>query len=397
MRSNDISLLSTFGEEPRGVNVYSEGLLAGLRSNGITPSIFDYRKLYPTGLVPAESMSSTVMDKTSILHWRRPGTWRRVADRSSRLLHIQYWSPFTAPMLYHVCRHAKRRGKKVVLTVHNPRPHERLPVFGGFEKALIRSVDSIIVHNEMGRDLLMSSKGAPSPDRVFVIPHGVDIRRHEHSAENKIVDAEAASLSPIRRYVLMFGNLRGYKGVPTLLDAWARVVRQVDDVDLVLAGRLWDGGGSLSGRAVAWLLKTHRVGEEIKERLSDPDLSGRVILKEGFIPDELLDTYCRVATLAVFPYERFSGQSGAATRAAGWGLPIVVSRVGALPQLVDNNLQLFEPGNAEELADRLCKLLDEPSSLAAVNELQNNRVRAFGWNEVAHEHMKLYRKVLNPG
>lgn len=386
-----VSLLSTFGSVPRGVNMYTEGLLSGLEEQNLEISKFDYQQLYPLSLVPAEGMGETLSGKEAIVHWAKPSSWGKVAQLSSPLLHMQYWSPFTAYMLYFICRRMHSRGKRVVLTVHNPSPHEKLPGTHYFERKLVQSADALIVHSDQARETLLASYKALKPEKVFSVPHGIKV---ETLQPGTMPDYELTGLSPHRRYVLMFGNLRGYKGVPTLLKAWKEVIVSNQEFDLILAGRLWKGGGTPLSRVVARLLKTDKVSHEIAGMLNDPALSGRVVLQEGFVADEIIDAYCRLATIGVFPYTRFSGQSGAATRAAGWGLPLVVSNTGALPMLVTNSSQLVDPGDSRQLAEVLLTLMAEPQKLSDIQASQYRNVQEFSWEAVGKQHAEIYKALL---
>jgi len=388
-----VSLLSTFGSRPRGVNRYTEGLLSGLAGQELEISVFDYRQLYPKLLVPASRMAEAASGEEAIVHWASPATWRELTEKAAPLLHIQYWSPFTAYMLYFICRHMHALGKKVVLTVHNPASHETFPGSRFFERMLIKSADALIVHSSSGKEALLSCIRGLDPERVFVIPHGVE---QNSSEKPRADDYRISGLSPDRKYVVMFGNLRGYKGIPTLLKAWRHVIDTDNDVDLILAGRLWQGRNGLMSRMVARILETDRVANEIAEMLEDSRLQQRVILREGFIPDAVIDAYCRISSLGVFPYDRFSGQSGAATRAAGWGLPLVVSNVGALPMLVADDGQLTEPGDWRGLARILLGLLAEPSVLEGIRSRQNRLIRDYAWNAVGARHLDVYEGLVRP-
>src|SRR5690606_28224696 len=118
---------------------------------------------------------------------------------------------------------------------HNPTPHEAVPGFRLAEQALLRRADAVVVHCDRGAREIARRLG--SDDRVHVIPHGIAVADQPRPAA-------AAALAPLglpegRRFVCMFGNLRGYKGVEVLLEAWRRVKDDAPDVDLVVAGRMW--------------------------------------------------------------------------------------------------------------------------------------------------------------
>ena len=92
-----------------------------------------------------------------------------------------------------------------------------------------------------------------------MIPHGV-IKQQDTGLRPG--DHALADLSPDRQYVLIFGNLRGYKGIPTLLKAWQSVISKIRNTDLIIAGRFISVNGpidcaqSITGLSIANAIMT---------------------------------------------------------------------------------------------------------------------------------------------
>jgi glycosyltransferase involved in cell wall biosynthesis len=285
---------------------------------------------------------------------------------------------------------AHRHGKRVVVTVHNASPHERAGRFVHFEDRLLRVADALVVHGEAARQAIVRRLGPGGPP-ITVIAHGVDVLPAPVIASGD--DHQRLGLSPDRRYVLLFGNLRGYKGVEILLAAWAKARPALADVDLIIAGRLWGGNRTLPGRVVARLMGTASDAGRLRTLLASDDLMKNVIVRQGFQSDEDIDALIRICALAVFPYRRFSGQSGAASRAAAMGRPVLVSRVGALPDLAIDETWQLPPGDMGELASRLVDKLRDPATANAAATQQLEAVRASDWHHVANAHLRLYREI----
>jgi glycosyltransferase involved in cell wall biosynthesis len=370
--------------------MYADELYEALRATPVLPvDRLDYRAIYPAWLFPADHVA-TVDREEAILHWRRPKTWRSAAECSQPLLHIQYWSPFTSVMLRAVQRHAQALGKHVLVTVHNPAPHEKVPGFGHWERELIQGANKLILHTSHGTRLVRRRFGIDQTDAITEIPHGIRIRTE---CAVRAEDYSLVDLNPARSYVLTFGNLRAYKGIPTLLKAWRHVCQRRQDVDLVVAGRMWAGTNSLGGRITATLLGTDEVASELRMLLADPVLAGRVILKQGFVPDPVLDALCRISVLGVFAYDRMSAQSGAAARAAGMGLPLVVSEVSGLSDLSTGSECVVKPQDSAGLAAALLRLLSDRQRLQELRHRQRDHARAFEWSVIARRHMDLYQRM----
>lgn len=385
-----VTMVSTFGPAVRGISMYSDELWNALqRVDSVRVSQLDYASLYPGSLTPTVGQTQFGGD-AAIIHWASPASWRIAAQACHSIAHIQYWSLPTSHALAAVAKHLRALGKRVVVTVHNPSPHEGIPGFSLWERRLLERADAIIVHSESGKRSLLKRYSHLNSGGIHVIPHGIAFRVGGDSSEENY---RRTGLMPDRRYVLMFGNLRGYKGVSVLLKAWRELIARDSETDLVIAGRLWSGGRGLLSPLVAHLLGTRRVAHELKALLEDETLARRVVFKEGFIEDGEIDALCRIAELGVFPYERFSGQSGAATRAAGWGMPLLVSDVGGLPDLVPNASCVVQPGDAHQLAERLLALLGDPSELDELRHLHKSHLASAAWEHVAEQHAILYSNL----
>lgn len=380
-----VQMLCHYGQPPRGLSPYGDALADALAGE---PDVLlqreDYQAAYPRLLHPAVAGSAECSGEGGGLHWGDPRSWWRLARSPADVLHIQHWSAPLACYLWPVARMAALKGKRIVVTVHNPQPHERIPGAAILENRLFAIADALIVHGQRGADVLSARMG--SRHRIHVVPHGVRIQTPPPVAAP--ADYEALGLMAERRYVSLFGNLRGYKGVAALLDAWRGILADCPDVDLVIAGRLWDGRSGRAGRAAAWVLGTGADAKHLEEAFADEALKSRVHLREGFLPDATIDALLRLSELAVFPYERFASQSGAACRAAGLGCPVLVSDVGELPELALDETWVVPPRDRSRLGTVLLRKLQ-----AANGDLRSRQieaVRSSEWGEVAKAHARLY-------
>jgi len=384
-----VQLVCQFGQPIRGLSPYGDPLLEALkRASPDTVEAVDFKAAYPGFLHPAVRGGIAGHGE---LHWGNPASWFRVAGRSADVIHLQHWSAPLSSYYLAIAVSARRRGKVVAVSVHNPEHHESVPGLSALEGRFLKSVDALVVHEKRAVDILRMRLGKACPP-LYVIPHGVQL--HSDRENHSIDGYRRLGLDPVRRYVVMFGNLRGYKGVSVLLDAWMRVAKTFDDVDLVIAGRLWDGRTRAGARLASWLLGG-RNSEDLKEQLSLVEATNRVHLREGFIPDEEIDFLLDMAQLAVFPYERFASQSGAACRAAGRGCPVLVTDVGGLPELAIDSSWVVEPSCSIALSSALAeKLSTNGEHRQPLRQSQRARVGAMRWSEVARDHLDLYAELL---
>lgn len=335
------------GQPVRGVSPYVDSLVEALKGIAVLENdVLDYKSMYPRAIHPAR-VSGVGPGK---LHWAQPWTWW-VKERPD-VVHVQHWTVAMAPMLIGIVQMLRMRSVPVVLTIHNPVAHENNPSFG-LDRFLWKLCDRVIVHGPRGRAVL--ERAGVDPHRIEVIPHG-------------IMTGRTPSFSRRTDEVILFGNLRGYKGVDVLLDAWPSVAERLPGVRLRVVGRIWD------------------------RRLLDHQSLNRsdIRLDAQFVGDQDLVEIVSQATLAVFPYERFSSQSGACCFAIGNGTPVLVTDVGELPMIAGEDAAVVRPGDSKELADRIIGLMSDPAARTGLAERQARNADRMSWPVIAKMHSQVY-------
>lgn len=146
-------------------------------------------------------------------------------------------------------------------------------------------------------------------------------------------------LKGLDKYILFFGRVEAYKGIPTLVDAWGRIADKRGH-KLVVAG-----SGDL-------------------DRRPDPD----IVYVNRYIHDPEIAEMYRRATAVVYPYTSAT-QSGVLSVAAYFGTPMITSDVPFFrEELGDDYPLLFPAGDAAKLAEILEKILTG-DNLAQMGEL----------------------------
>jgi glycosyltransferase involved in cell wall biosynthesis len=234
------------------------------------------------------------------------------------------------------------------LIVHYPRPHSGdissifpLPVRLIARIAELTSF-CLIVHSTRLVDQIWPILGRLP---IGVVPHGADM-------------APAPAAIPRKRSLLVFGRLFEYKGVDTALEAFRCLPQELSDAKLVVAGR----------GPFAALARGRRNVEVREEYIADPDLDG------------LLDE----ARLVLLPYKDAT-QSGVGVQAVARGVPCVVSRVGGLPELVQDSSPslVVPPDDPRLLAEAIVEHIDHGESLRMA--IYDHAVGNFAWPVVARQ------------
>jgi glycosyltransferase involved in cell wall biosynthesis len=226
------------------------------------------------------------------------------------------------------------RAAGTVLTIHDPELH------AGEDSVLHRlldggnriHVDAYVLLNESQREGFIQRLHL-DPARVRVIPHGIfDDLLQSRRPLSEVPGLE--SLAPWEgRHLLFAGRIVRYKGLGTLLAAYATLSAD-PPVPLVIAG-----DGELSDEESALLDGlTGRPVEVVHRWLSDVELASLV----------------GSARFVVLPYLSAT-QSGVIPLASAFGVPAIASDTGGIAEQVQDGAtgMLFAPGDEVALRARL--------------------------------------------
>ncbi len=175
--------------------------------------------------------------------------------------------------------------------------------------------------------------------------------------------------------ILFFGLLSPSKGLDDLIEAFA-LVRQSCTAKLIIAG---------------FPMKFIDINA-LKSRIALFDLGHSTILDTRYIPLEEISTVMSLATVVVYPY-RSSTQSGALQTAYTFGRPVIATKVGGLPEAVDDGKSgfLVPAQSPRELADKIAILVNNPELAAQMGKyarhLSDTR---FSWQSIAKQILLVY-------
>lgn len=264
-------------------------------------------------------------------------------------------------------------GATFVTSVHDPIPHsdERISLQKFKHRVrdqIRRRTDGLVVYGKTLVQRLADYSGI-STDRIHAVPHG------EYKYYSHFDHGPGDSKKNGNKHVLFFGRWERYKGIDVLIDAEPAISDRVPEALFVLAG---EGRLPLS---------------ELQPRMVHPE---KFLIKNYSIPDEEVPDLFREADVVVLPY-REATQSGPLHIAGSFARPAVVSRVGAMTEVVEDGETglLVSPGNPQELADAVCHLLQNPDEARRMGE----NARAIMSNgesmeSVARAQVDAYRRVL---
>lgn len=159
--------------------------------------------------------------------------------------------------------------------------------------------------------------------------------------------------------------------------------------------------------ALARLRRQHRVELQLVATLDPHGPTEKLIAELGLtdivtvragVSDLELAQLLASAEIACIP-SLYEGFSLPAVEAMASGTPLVVSRTGALPEVVGADgvcARLTEPGDAAELAQVIGELLDAPQLRARMQaQCRARAVSVFSWESVAAHTVQVYQRAID--
>jgi glycosyltransferase involved in cell wall biosynthesis len=265
---------------------------------------------------------------------------------------------FTGPHLWNVTllRLLSAQGIPTIHTLHDLDPHKGsrfgalLPVWNSL---VLRAADTILVHGACYRSRLIR-RGLPVTKVVHtpLLHLCLSYERQRNLAKLETdrcwqdVDSEPS--------ILFFGRLEAYKGIDVLLTAYAELVSRAEGEP--------DGRRAIVPRLVL-------AGPGDISSLWAGAVPANVVLRNELIGDEEALDLFRRCSLLVLPYTDAT-QSALIAAAYYFHKPVIVSRIGALPEYVVDQETGFvvEPGHPPSLERALEIALAEPNRLRRMGD-----------------------------
>jgi glycosyltransferase involved in cell wall biosynthesis len=287
---------------------------------------------------------------------------QRVAAIDSRdefdVIHAHDWMTFPAALELR-----RRTGRRWIAHVHSTeyaRSGEAAdPFIVTVEREGLRRADRVICVSRRTADVVRRRYGVEE-GRIRVV----------HNAIHP-VDAEAPAFPHDRPLVLFAGRLTRQKAPAVFLEAAAKVLARMPDVEFVVAGT----GDRL---------------EYLERRARELGIESRVAFP-GFVAPEDLEELYRRATVYALPSlaEPFGLTVLEAARA---GVPAIVSRHAGVHEVL-SSLVAMDPGDASGLAERILFLLDAPVYRWLLARGAADEVRRLSWRRVAARCLEIYGEV----
>ena len=327
-----------------------------------------FKRQYPKWIFPGktdidpsqihihEEGSQRILDSMNPISWLKVA--RKIVNTNQDLLIIPWWVSFWAPQFWTITILVKLFGKtKILFLCHNVVEHESKWIDKVLTRAVLKNGDFFIVHSVEDENNLLAMFSNARVRRSFHPTY--DVFNEGNFDGSKIKERFGIE----GNVILFFGFVREYKGLKYLLEAVPEVLNIIP-VTLLVVGEFW------------------RDKDYYLNLIEELGIKANVIFVDEYVPNEEVGEYFNVADLVVQPYISATG-SGIIQIAFGFHIPVISTRVGCLPEVVDDGKTgyLVSPKSSLEIATAIIKFFQRKKK----EEFRENIIKdnyRFSWDRM---------------
>ncbi len=349
-----------------GIASFNERLAREFISHGFDTTIYTFSLQYPKILFPGTTQYSSEQAPADLkikvcINSINPFNWIKIGNDLRKVqpdvIVVRYWLPFMGPCFGTILRLVKKnKHTKVVCIADNVIPHEKRTGDTLFTSYFVKPVDSFIT---MSKKVLIDLQKFVKDKPVQFIPHPLydnfGLKLSKEDARQKL------RIGLNEKIILFFGFIRKYKGLDILLKAMKILKDKNQRIKLVIAGEFYDD---------------KNIYNELINKL---ELKEELILHTHFISDSDVKYYLCAADCVVQPY-RQATQSGVTPLAYHFEVPMIVTNVGGLADMVPERVGLIAEPNENDIAQKIIDFyeLGENYFLQHLREEK----KKYSWNKM---------------
>lgn len=258
-----------------------------------------------------------------------------------------------------------------VVTLHS--------VYEHLDKTVCTSyIRNAIVHTTFGEDCL---KRLGHRNEVFVLPHGCHFYGDVEPLWNIFQNERA---------VIQFGFGFEYKGLDQAIEA-VKILkeRSPDFKDIFYCFLCSESNHTRSIQ--------HRYYETIRRTVEEHGLQDNITVLRGYLSEQHLQNFLRVAKLAVFPYKNnpsnvVYGASGAIRKAMSNGIPVIASDCHLFDDLEG---VVPRPSDPQALADEIARVFTSGEHREGLLKRMREFLAENSWESVGLRYAEILQKVAN--
>ncbi len=236
----------------------------------------------------------------------------------------------------------------------------------------IKKAKHVLTISEFSKSEIIKLYHTPA-EKITVVYPGYDRETYHSKIPNTKQTQVRKKYGIVGKYFLYVGTLQPRKNLSKLIEAFAKLKNK--QVKLVIGGKK------------GWLY------DQIFEQARDLKLENRVLFL-GFVANEDLPGLIKGSQAYVLPtlYEGFGMPP---VEAQAVGVPVVVSRVSSLPEVIgDSGIYIEDPNSISSIQTALEKVLSlKKSERATIIEAGKENTKRFDWNLSAVKLLAILKQV----
>lgn len=331
--------------------------------------MISYSLQYPKILYPGGEQKDDRNDAFHIhgtkflLNTVNPASYYNVVKAVKRLepdlLIIQWWHPFFAPAYGYIAKKLKKR-MTVLFVCHNVLPHESFPFGRLLTGMALKNGRYFVIHSKEDEQNLCSLL----PDAVYQRTVHPTYRAFRQQNMNVAEARKCLKIGSEKQVILFFGFVRKYKGLKYILEAMPAVHRQLPDCELLIAGDFFNHDK-----------------EEYLAFIKKLGIGSCIRIFDGYIPDGEVEKFFAASDLVVLPYESAT-QSGIVQIAFGFEVPVIVTDVGGLPEVVEDGKTGYVVAPCSRALEEKIICFFRESKKNEFQEQIRKEARRFSWDNI---------------
>lgn len=292
--------------------------------------------------------------------WNHIAILKKIRELNPEVIHVMDNHPW---YVFYLSRLKKYR---VFVTQHDPKLHsgEKESLTGRIvdyvNEKLRDRAERIIVHGENLKKILIEL--GVKPDSIIAVPIG--------SFGFFFKFGRKVTTEPCT--ILFFGRIVKYKGIDTLLKSIPLIIKDVPSLNVIIAGE-----GDFTPYS----------------NFLTSDVKPYVTIVNKYISDDETAELFRRCSFVVLPYDDAT-QSGIIPIAYSFKKPVIASRVGSIPEVVDDGVTgfLVTPKDHVQLAKLIIKMMHSDVELMGENGFKKMN-EIMDWDVIVKKINESYKEV----
>lgn len=253
-----------------------------------------------------------------------------------------------------------------------------------------KNANHIITISKSSKHDIVSQYGTNKKNITVAYP-GYDRNKFRVQSSDKIEDVRHGRRSEFRvnemkkqyeigdNYIIYVGTIQPRKNLIRLIEAFSKVVREKEELQLVLVGKTTGEGKQ------GWMY------EDILQTPKNLGIEERVKFL-GFVPTEDLALLLK-GSLAFIQPSLWEGFGIPVVEAMALGVPVIVSSVSSLPEVAGKAGLLVDPYSVDQIEQAIRTIVTDKKLRQKYSKAGIVQAKKFSWDKMAKEVLKVFKNL----